>query len=208
MAKPTPISTPRAGSSRAKLLLIASLFFLPVVAALVLFQTGWRPQGQVNHGELVRPIRLIADRTLHTLEGQPFSVRLWHKKWTMLYFGPADCGSVCQQQLYKMRQVHIAQGAGSERIQRVFVVTDTGKLDQLRYTLKDYADMQVLTGPADTIRQLAAQFQLPAGSPMQTLERIYLLDPLGHFMLSYPEHADPDGMRKDLVRLLKVSHIG
>ena len=206
MAKPSPI--PRAGSGRVKLLLIAVLFFLPVVAALVLFQTGWRPQGQVNHGELVQPIRPIADMTLNTLEGQQLNISLWHKKWTMLYFGPADCGSVCQQQLYKMRQTHIAQGAGSERIQRVFVVTDTGKLDQLRHTLKDYSDMQVLTGPADTIRQLAAQFQLPAGSPMQALGRIYLLDPQGNFMLSYPADADPDGMRKDLVRLLKVSHIG
>lgn len=199
---------PGVGSSRVKLLLIAMLFFLPVVAALVLFQTGWRPRGQVNHGELVLPIRLITDRTFRTLDGQQLSVRLWHKKWTMLYFGPADCGSVCQQQLYKMRQVHIAQGAESERIQRVFVVTDTGKLDQLRSTLKDYADMQVLTGPADAIRQMAEQFRLPEGSPMQTLGRIYLLDPLGNFMLSYPAHADPDGMRKDLVRLLKVSHIG
>ena len=200
--------TPRAGSSRVKLLLIAALFFLPVVAALVLFQTGWRPQGQVNHGELVQPIRPIADMTLNTLEGQQLNISLWHKKWTMLYFGPADCGSVCQQQLYKMRQTHIAQGAGSERIQRVFVVTDTNKLDQLRHTLKDYADMQVLTGPADTIRQMAAQFQLPSGSPMQAPGRIYLLDPRGHFMLSYPADADPNGMRKDLVRLLKVSHIG
>lgn len=199
---------PRAGTGRIKLLFIALLFFLPVVAALVLFQTGWRPQGQINHGELMQPIRPITDRTLHTLEGQPFNISLWHKKWTMLYFGPADCGSICQQQLYKMRQAHIAQGAESERIQRVFVVTDTDKLDQLRHILKDYSDMQVLTGPADTLRQLAAQFQLPAGSPMQALERIYLIDPLGNFMLSYPDYADPDGIRKDLVRLLKVSHIG
>ena len=205
MTKPSTIAA--AGSGRVKLLLIAILFFLPVIAALVLFQSGWRPQGQINHGELVQPTRAIADGPFHTLEGQQLSSQ-WQKKWTMLYFGPADCGNVCQQQLYKMRQAHIAQGAGSERIQRVFVVTDTNKLDQLRHTLKDYADMQVLTGPADTIRQMAAQFQLPAGSPMQALGRIYLLDPRGHFMLSYPTDADPNGMRKDLVRLLKVSHIG
>ena len=197
-----------AGSGRVKLLLIAVLFFLPVVAALVLFQAGWRPQGQVNYGELVQPIRPVADMTLDTLADQQTKVSLWHKKWTMLYFGPADCGSICQQQLYKMRQAHIAQGAGSERIQRVFIVTDTGKLDQLRATLKDYSDMQVVTGPADTVRQLAVQFQLPSGSPMQAPERIYLLDPLGNFMLSYPVDADPNGIRKDLVRLLKVSRIG
>ena len=43
---------------------------------------------------------------------------------------------------------------------------------------------------------------------MQALGRIYLLDPQGYFMLSYPVDADPDGMCKDLVRLLKVSHSG
>jgi hypothetical protein len=49
---------------------------------------------------------------------------------------------------------------------------------------------------------------LPAGSPLDNLNRVYLVDPLGNFMMSYPADADPTGMRKDLARLLRISQIG
>jgi hypothetical protein len=34
------------------------------------------------------------------------------------------------------------------------------------------------------------------------------VDPLGNFMMSYPADADPNGIRKDLARLLRASRIG
>lgn len=37
---------------------------------------------------------------------------------------------------------------------------------------------------------------------------IYVIDPLGNLMMRYPRDADPNGMKKDFVRLLKVSRIG
>jgi cytochrome oxidase Cu insertion factor (SCO1/SenC/PrrC family) len=191
-----------AGSGRLVLLLVAAMFFLPVIGAIVLFQSGWRPQSQVNHGELVIPARPVSDVALTAPDGQVRRFSQLQKKWTMLYFGPADCDSGCRRQLYLMRQVHIAQGPGTDRVQRVFVVTGPGSLDVL---LKDYPTMQFLTGPADAIRQLAVQFQLPAGSPLDRLGRVYLVDPAGNFMMSYPADAEGEGMRRDLVRLLKIS---
>ena len=38
--------------------------------------------------------------------------------------------------------------------------------------------------------------------------RIYLLDPLGHLMMSYPPAIDPNDIRKDLARLMRVSRVG
>lgn len=193
-------------SGRWVLLLVAAVFFLPVIGAIVLFQAGWRPQSQVNYGELVQPARPLADIALTTLDGQALRLSQLQKKWTMLYFGPAECDPGCQRQLYLMRQVHIAQGAELGRVQRVYIVTGVvtgpGRVDALR---KDYPNMQFLTGPADNIRQLAAQFQLPAGSPLDRPGRVYLVDPAGNFMMSYPADAQGEGMRRDLVRLLKIS---
>ena len=141
-----------AGSGRWVLLLVAVMFFLPVIGAIVLFQSGWRPQSQVTHGELVIPARPLSDVALTTPDGQVRRFSQLQKKWTMLYFGPADCDSGCQHQLYLMRQVHIAQGPGADRVQRVYIVTGVatgpGSLDVL---LKDYPNMQFLTGPADAI---------------------------------------------------------
>ena len=202
------VTTRSVGTGRLKVILLAVLFFLPVVAATVLFKSGWRPQAQMNHGELVQPARPLTDVALTTLDGREIRVSQLGKKWTMLYFGPAECDAGCMQTIYKMRQVQAAQGKDADRVQYAFVVIDPRALDQLHDTVKDYPDMLVITGSADNIRLLARQFALPAGTPLDGLGRIYLTDPLGNFMMSYPADADPSDMRKDLARLLKVSKIG
>jgi cytochrome oxidase Cu insertion factor (SCO1/SenC/PrrC family) len=203
-----PASTSCPSTGKSKLIILALLFVLPVALAVVLYISGWRPSGTVNHGELMQPARPIGDAAFRTLDGKETSFsELTRKKWSLVYFGSAECLKRCEQDLYKMRQVHLAQGKETERVQRVFVVTDAKALDLLRYTLKDYPGMIVLTGPA-AVRRLASQFSVPAGSALDGLDRMYLVDPLGNFMLHYAPDADASGMRKDLVRLLKVSQVG
>lgn len=194
--------------NRLTIALIALLFVLPVALSYVLYSIGWRPAGTVNHGELIEPPRDIRDVSLQTLGGKTIRFTDLNGKWTLIYFGSAKCLAPCERNLYKMRQVRLAQGDDAERVQRVFVVTDTRALDWLRYTLKEYPGMRVLIGPTDNVKALARQFALPVGTPLEGLDRIYVIDPLGKLMMSYPVDADPGGIRKDLARLLKVSRIG
>jgi cytochrome oxidase Cu insertion factor (SCO1/SenC/PrrC family) len=195
-------------ASRRRILLIGVLFALPVIAAYALYLGGWRPSSTGNHGELVLPPRPVEDVALTLLDGKPVRFSDLRGKWTLLTFGTAQCLTPCERNLYKMRQVIETQGKEAGRLQSVMVVIDAGALDWLRYAIKDYPGTRVIAGPADNVAKLARQFALPAGSPLDKLNRIYLVDPLGNFMMSYPADADPSGMRKDLVRLLKVSRIG
>lgn len=202
--------TSKARDTRARLLLVllAALFLGGTVIAFVLLQSGWRPARTKNYGELVQPARPLADVEFATLDGPRLRLSELKGKWTLVYFGPADCLKPCTDNLYKMRQVTAAQGKEAHRVQRLMVVTDPKALDWLRYTLKDYPGMQVATGPADAVRRLATEFAVPAGSPLDNLHRVYVVDPLGNFMMSYPADADPRGMHKDLGLLLKASQIG
>ncbi len=199
---------PKLTYERRRILLLALLFALPVIAAYVLFLSGWRPSSTGNHGELVQPARPIDDAALTLLGGQSIRFSSLHGKWTFMAFSAAECLKPCESNLYKMRQVIAAQGKDADRVQSVFVVTDAKALDWLRYAIKDYPGMRVIVGPPAAVTALARQFTLPAGSPLDNLNRIYLVDPLGNFMMSYPADADPSGMRKDLTRLLRVSRIG
>lgn len=201
-------STPSPSAGKRKLLILALLFALPAALAFILYTSGWRPAVTANHGELVQPARPIGDVTLDTLDGKRLTFSKPDKKWALVYFGSAHCLARCEQDLYKMRQVHLAQGKEADRIERVFVVTDATALDLLRYTLKDHPGMIVLVGPPAAVRQIAGQFGVPAGGALDGLDRIYLVDPLGNFMMHYPPDADASGMRKDLARLLKVSQVG
>ena len=46
------------------------------------------------------------------------------------------------------------------------------------------------------------------GVPVPAAGRLYVVDPLGNLVLSYPRAADRQGLLKDMERLLKLSHIG
>lgn len=194
--------------ARRKLLLLAALFVLPLLVAYALYYSGWRPEAVHPHGELVQPARPVADAALVLLDGKPVRFSGLRGKWTLVTFSTAECLKPCERNLTKMRQVIAAQGQEAERVQSVLVVTDGKALDWLRYAIQDYPGMRVITGPADSVAALAREFTLPAGGPLDNLNRVYLVDPLGNFMMSYPADADPTGMRKDLARLLRISQIG
>lgn len=202
---PSTTTPPRRGLIVAALVV---LFAGGFIASYALLASGWRPLATSNYGELVEPPREIRDVKLLDAAGRDVSFAAYKGKWTLLYFGPAECLRACTDNLYKMRQITAAQGLEARRIQRVFVVTDAAARDLLRYTMADYPGTDLLFGDADAVRALASQFRLGAGSPLDRLDRVYVVDPLGNFMMSYARDADPRGMNKDLARLLRASHIG
>lgn len=195
-------------STRLRLVLIVAVFAAPMVLAYLLFYSGWRPEGGRPHGELVTPPRPLADIELKTLEGKPTPLSSFRPHWILLYFGSSECTSACERTLYHMRQVIAAQGREAHRLRAAMVLTDTRALDMLRGQLKDYPDMAVLTGTRAAVADIAREFELPAGGALAGLHRVYVVDPLGNFMMSYPADTDPNGMRKDLMRLLKYSQAG
>jgi hypothetical protein len=54
---------------------------------------------------------------------------------------------------------------------------------------------------------LAGVFALDGQPPLQA-ERLYLVDPLGNFMMYFEADDDPRGVIKDLEKLLKWSGLG
>ena len=132
--------------NRGVLVLLMLLFVLPVVAATLLYLTGWRPVSSGNHGELIQPARQIEDLSLQTLDGRAARFSELRGKWTMAYFGASSCPEACMKTLYHMRQVHTAQGKESGRVERVWILADTNGL--LSWTQGWRAIRACASGPA------------------------------------------------------------
>jgi cytochrome oxidase Cu insertion factor (SCO1/SenC/PrrC family) len=145
---------------------------------------------------------------LTRLDGSATSFGALRTRWALVYFGSSDCQAACERALYHMRQVIAAQGREAHRLQSVMIVTDAAALTRLREQLKDFPQTHALTGARTAIERLAQEFALPAGGALAGLHRIYVVDPLGNLMMSYTADVDPNGMRKDLARLLRYSQIG
>ncbi len=196
----------RAGN-RIKILLVALIFLAPAVTATILKLSGWRPAQTGNYGELIQPARPLTALQFTTLDGSSVAIGDFQRKWLMLTFGNGRCNESCEKNIYKMRQVHIATGKHHKRVKRLLVLTGKAS-NKLSKTLKAYPDMAVITGSTKAVRDLANQLRTNDGTALDGLSRIYLIDPLGNFMMTYDRNADPARIRKDLGRLLRVSQVG
>ena len=197
-------------SSRQGLVLLGLLFMTPAFVAWVMHNSseqGWRPEGTTNQGTLVhpaRPLTLPADMMVADVSASDYL----SGKWTLLYIGDADCDDVCSGNLYKIRQVRIAQNENMKRIQTLYMVLGDELPDALGAMLaSDYSNMDVALVPASLAEQFSADFLID-GVSMEGAERIYFVDPLGNLMMYYSTDANPGGMLKDLKKLLKYSKIG
>ena len=189
------------------LTVVMALAVVPMAVAVLMYAVNWRPAATVNVGELIVPVRPIADHVLQTLDGKTMPFSKLHGKWTMLYFDSSACAEACVKNLYLMRQTQIAQGKESDRVQRVFVVTDTAAVPALTARLAEYPGMYVLTGDEKSLAELARNFGIAEGQLAQQ-HSVYLIDPQGNLMMRYAPDVDPAGVRKDLKRLLEYSWMG
>ncbi len=199
---------PQGKRARRTLVLLFIVFALPVAIAYALYFSGWRPEASGNYGELLQPLRPLPDLTLTTLDNSALRLEALRGKWSLVIFAAAECPKPCEANLDKIKRVILAQGENAERVRPVFVVTDARARDWLHYAIKDYPGTLVLTGTPPAMRTLSAHFELVPGAPPEGLNRIYLVDPVGNLMMSWPSDADANRLRKDLARLLRVSQVG
>lgn len=177
--------------------ILTGLCVLPVAVATALYGGGWRPGSSAAHGMLVQPPLPVADLVVGETDGHPVRLGDFRAKWTLLYFGAADCPAACRLDLAAMQRVQLAQGRERGRVQRVFVAQGAlppGAADNLQ---------RAFPGLAVVAASRAAAPAAWAGSG-----RIFLIDPLGNRIMDYPAKADPGHIRQDLARLLRYSWVG
>lgn len=180
--------------NRVKLLLLIALFVLPVAASYFAYYI-WQPTARKNYGELVRQVEVKLEGA--GLDGAPSDVASLSGKWVMVYVGSGACPKACRDLLYYMRQTRAAQGKEMGRIERLWLLSDDAVPSaELRQA---HAGLRYLRPSASP----AAQF---AGSDSGAY--LYMVDPLGHVMMRWPQNPDPARMIKDIRQLLKASQIG
>jgi cytochrome oxidase Cu insertion factor (SCO1/SenC/PrrC family) len=194
--------------NRKPIWLLIAMFFVPLAAAFALYYgvDGWRPAGSTNHGDLVTPARPLPEIALPLAQGGASDPKLLHGKWTLVYIGGGQCDTRCRQALTLIRQSRLALSDEMSRVQRVFVAT--GECCDQPYLDQEHAGLITLKADSDSSAGLLREFSEAAGGPAPQAGRIYIVDPLGNLMMSYPPTAAPKGLLDDLKKLLRLSHIG
>jgi hypothetical protein len=197
-------------NSRQAFVLLALLFMAPAFVSWIMHnstESGWRPEGTTNQGNLVHPARPLIIPS-HLLVGDIPLNEFIKDKWTLLYIGDADCDEICRENLYKMRQIRIAQNENMNRVQRLFILK-TGNIPEhlAGFLGQEHPKMAVATVNAEQLAEISTFFEIDA-TPVISAGRVYFVDPLGNLMMYYEPDAAAGGMLKDLKKLLKYSRIG
>lgn len=178
------------------------LFILPLIAAGFMYFTGRGiPQHTVNHGALIKPPLDINQLKLANTIDKPFQ-----GKWLLLYIAPSACSQHCQDTLYKLRQTQTALGKDSSRIRRVLIATHPLTHDMQQQLKTDYAKMQYYVVKQQALTAFLANS--PFASEALAKGRLYIVDPLGNVMMTYPMDIAFKLLLSDLKRLLQLSQIG
>lgn len=181
--------------------LIAVVVLAPLVmAVMVYFQPGWFSFGHSNHGRLVRPpVKIQAAALPRLFAAEPLPADYFHGFWTLVYIGGSRCGAPCRAALYATRQARIAAGEDMRRVQRLYVVR--GRSEAAGYLRRSQPDLTVVEeATTDAGKHFVRQF-----TAVQPVGGIYLVDPNGLLMMTYPPGADPAGLLKDLRHLLNAN---
>jgi len=195
----------RTRRGRIQMLLLLLACASPVIASYLAYYVFKPAGGKTNFGTLVYPAQELNPAWLSVpIQG----------KWTMLIARPAsDCqmkDDECIEALFLMRQVKVAMGRESKRVQLLWVNTDGKPVDPEVIKIYDEqsAGLKIVTLPTDP--QLKTQFEEwlnKEGSGQQ----IQLIDPSPAKMMFFPVTNSPKefaGMKKDLEKLLKLNHKG
>lgn len=189
---------------KGRLVFIAMLIFfiVPIIVVMMMYKFNWMPSG-ASVGELVRPARLLSiSRELKNNQGATLPSHFWQERWSIVYVA-AECQKPCLDKLHDMRQLHVSFYKDMPRVQRVLITTTADTLSIKR----DYPDLIVINQPVDHITEFSQQFQMHNENVFSS-NRLYVVDPLGHLMMSYDDKLSLAAVRKDLIRLLKFSWAG
>jgi cytochrome oxidase Cu insertion factor (SCO1/SenC/PrrC family) len=178
----------------AMLLICAS----PVIASYFTYYVI-RPEGRRNYGELIEPQKDMPQAAGKNLQGETVPLASLKGQWLLVNVSSGDCAERCQQNLYFQRQLR--EILGRDRLDRVWLITDDAPVADTLLPALNMAHVLRLDA------QVVQSWISPA-KDQQLQDHLYVVDPMGNFMMRFPANMDVPSASKakrDLERLLKAS---
>lgn len=202
---PRPVDVMQADAQRTRMgrwKMIAMLLVCasPVIASYFTYYV-LRPEGRRNYGELIEPQKDMPLAVAKNLQNESVSLSTLKGQWLLVNVGTGACAERCQQNLYFQRQLREILGRDKDRLDRVWLITDDAPVDKSLLPALNMAHVLRLD-------LQAVQSWISPSKDQQLQDHLYVIDPMGNFMMRFPANMDVPSASKakrDLERLLKAS---
>jgi len=197
---PAQAAERRTRVGRLKMLVVLLVCAAPVLASYLTYFVI-RPEGRSNYGALILPTRSLPDLALQDLDGRQVPARSLRGQWLLVAVGPTGCDAACEERLFMQRQLREMLGRERDRLDKVWLVTDG---EPLRPALREAVGGAVPVTVLRAERAAVAAWLAPeAGHALE--DHLYLVDPMGEWMMRVPAKAEPGRVKRDLERVLRAS---
>ncbi|MES3004406.1 MAG: hypothetical protein V4787_27190 [Pseudomonadota bacterium] len=195
----------RTARGRWRMLAVLLVCAAPVIASYLTYYVI-RPSAQRSYGELIDPQRPLPDAIAIRPDGSTTPLPALKGQWLLVSVAGGACDSLCERHLYLQRQLRETLGKDKDRLDWVWLVPDDAPIrDALRPAL---AQATVLRVKASELSRWLA----PAAGH-QLADHLYLVDPMGHWMMRFPattatgaiDTAAAAKMKRDVERVLRAS---
>jgi len=190
----------RTRSGRIRMLLVLLVCAAPVIASYFTYYVV-RPEGRKVYGELIDPQRPLPAVDAVGLDGRRVAMPTLKGQWLLVTVAGGQCDARCEQSLYLQRQLRETLGREKERLDRVWLIADAAPVPER--LLPALQGATVLRLPE---AQLADWLRPAAGHALA--DHMYLVDPMGHWMMRFPPDMDAAGAaraKRDIERVLRAS---
>lgn len=191
----------RTASGRLKMLLVLAVCAAPVIASYLTYFVI-RPQTRNNYAQLITPTReMPAALPLTTLQGEPVPPESLQRQWLLVVVADAACDAVCERHLFLQRQLREALGRDKDRLDKLWLITDDA-------TPRPEVMQAIAQGQATTVLRVPSEALARWLEPepgRRLAEHLYLVDPMGQWMLRAPADPDPAKFKRDVERLLRAA---
>lgn len=174
---------------RLQLLLLASVFLVPIALAWLLNAGGWVPAPDRQHGELLQPPIDLRGESLALAGGGSYAWNPEARLWRVVVLPASPCDADCARVAADVDKVWRLLGHNADRLDVLWA--------------GDWpADVQA-PGTLRTLQpdpRLRARLAPPDGAGTS----VHVVDPNGFVVLRYPAGFDAAGLHADLKRLVKL----
>lgn len=197
----TSMRRQRVVGGRWRLLLLLAACAAPVVASYFAYYVV-RPEGRTNYSDLILPTRTLpADLGLTDLGGTPVDPATLRGQWLTLLVLDGDCDAACEDRVLLQRQLREMLGRERDRVDRVWLVTGAGAPSPaLQQAAAATGALTVLRADGDAVGRWLTP---AAGHALH--DHLYIVDPMGEWMMRAPSEPQPQRLKRDLERLLRAS---
>lgn len=187
----------RTRKGRITLVLMFLAVMSPVIASYFTYYV-LRPEGRRNYGALISPQKPMPDVFGMDVHGNPVALPTLRHQWLLVSVADTACNAACEKHLYLSRQLRETLGKEKDRVDWVWLHTGKDPIPER---------LSAALSAGKVLRMSKAELSLwlepEAGQQLE--DHLYLVDPMGNWMMRFPANLDPAKARRDLERVLRAS---